>query len=228
MKDLNENKVERWLSLIMICCFAWVTYFYFQNFFIGIVEAFAALPFWWFLMVLPLFAMSVVWSINLGEYEIKELEKKVRNNQKVMTERERCLRLMHYNIQQIPPIQFVAYCADLLRLLEYGDVKIDRLASNVGKGIRAITPLGNQVYIECQHHMFKQVINEEMIQTLYAAMLENDIKEGLFITASSFTPAAIDWAKAHQIKCVDGQALNELVMFATREGREQLTKEILS
>ena len=33
MKDLNENKVERWLGFIIMGCFAWATYFHFQRFF---------------------------------------------------------------------------------------------------------------------------------------------------------------------------------------------------
>ncbi|MEE0881078.1 MAG: hypothetical protein UIL36_05680 [Turicibacter sp.] len=67
MKDLNEGKVQQWMGLIMLSSFAWVTYFNFQGFFLKMVDSFMLLPFWWFLLILPLFAMSIVWSISLGE-----------------------------------------------------------------------------------------------------------------------------------------------------------------
>ena len=72
MKDLNEGKVQQWMGLIMLSSFGWVTYFNFQGFFLKMLDSFMLLPFWWFLLVLPLFAMSIVWSISLGEDEIKE------------------------------------------------------------------------------------------------------------------------------------------------------------
>ncbi|MBQ4164360.1 MAG: hypothetical protein IJD87_04700, partial [Turicibacter sp.] len=124
MKDLNEGKVQHWMGVIMLSSFAWVTYFNFQGFFLKIVDSFMLLPFWWFLLVLPLFAMSIVWSISLGEDEIKELERNVQKNQRNMIRRERYFRLMHTDIEQISSIQFYYYCADVLKLLNYKGVKI--------------------------------------------------------------------------------------------------------
>ena len=228
MKDLNENKVEHWLGVIIMGCFAWATYFHFQRFFIKFVEAFANLPLWWFLIVFPLFAMSVVWAINLEDSQMKELETNIRYNQKIMTDYERCLRLMHYDIKQVPSIQFRAYCADLLRLMQYKDVRIDQIGLSDERGISAITPSGNKSYIVCQHNRLDEVITEEMIQGLHEVMLTSDIKEGLFITTTSFTSAALDLAKDYQINCIDGEGLDELIILAIREAQDPLIRQMLS
>ena len=69
MNDLNEGKVLKLMSYIMLGLFAWVTYFNFQEVFIRMVELFESLPMWWYLLVLVLFAVSVVWSFSRGEDE---------------------------------------------------------------------------------------------------------------------------------------------------------------
>ena len=59
-------------------------------------------------------------------------------------------------------------------------------------------------------------------------MLASDIKEGLFITTTSFTSAALDLAKAHQINCIDGGGLDELIILAIREAQDPLIRQMLS
>ena len=44
MNDLNEGKVLKLMSYIMLGLFAWVTYFNFQGVFIRTVELFESLP----------------------------------------------------------------------------------------------------------------------------------------------------------------------------------------
>lgn len=217
MKDLNEGKVQQWMGYIMIGCFCWITYFNFQGFFMKIVDMFAALPFWWFLIVLPLFAMSVVWSISLGEQEIKALEEQVQKNQKVMIQRERCLRLIHYDVQQISPIQFEYYCADLLRLLGYQEVKVMK-----SRRISAWTSDGNRVYIECRQKKSDDSVEQDLLENLHSEMVQDEVNEGIFITTSSFSPLALEWVKDCKMTCIDGNALSELILFVTRESREQL------
>lgn len=217
MKDLNEGKVQQWMSYIMIGCFCWITYFNFQGFFMKIVDMFTALPFWWFLIVLPLFAMSVIWSISLGEQEIKALEEQVQKNQKVMAQRERCLRLIHYDVQQISQLQFEYYCADLLRLLGYQEVKVTK-----SRRISARTSDGNCVYIECRQKQSDDPVEQDLLEKLHSAMVHDEVNEGIFITTSSFSPLALEWVKDYKMTCIDGHTLSELNLFATRESREQL------
>lgn len=217
MKDLNEGKVQQWMGYIMIGCFCWVTYFNFQGFFRGIVDMFASLPFWWFLIVLPLFAMSVVWSISLGEQEIKALEEQVQKNQQMMAQRERCLRLIHYDVRQISPLQFEYYCADLLRLLGYQEVKVMN-----PKRISAMTSDGNRMYIECQPKKSDHLIEQHMLENLHSVMVHDKVSQGIFITTASFSQSALEWVKDCNITCIDGNTLSELILFATRESREQL------
>lgn len=222
MKDLNEGKVQQWLGYIMIGCFCWITYFNFQGFFLKVVDIFAALPFWWFLIVLPLFAMSVIWSISLDEQEIKALEEQVKNNQRMMAQRERCLRLIHYDVQQVSPIQFGFYCADLLRLLSYEEVKVTKT-----NRIRALTPEGNRIYIECKYDNLDHFLEQETIENLHSTMVQDEVNEGIVITNSFFSQVALEWAKECNIICIDRNALSDLILFATREGRESLENHML-
>ena len=59
-------------------------------------------------------------------------------------------------------------------------------------------------------------------------MLASDIKEGLFITTTSFTSAALDLAKDYQINCIDGEGLDELIILAIREAQDPLIRQMLS
>ncbi len=224
MKDLNEGKVQQWMGLIMIGSFCWVTYFNFQGFFFKVVSMFTALPFWWVLIVLPLFAMAVVWSISLGECEIKELEQQVQKNKRTMVRGERCLRLIHYDIQQIPHLQFYYYCTDLLRLLDYKEVKV---VCDEVKDIIAINPSGEIIYIKCFTGNNQHCINQKIIEDFHQAMTADEVTQGLFLTTASFSISTLELANRYHIKCMDGKDLNELIEFVTREGKEQLKESML-
>ena len=112
--------------------------------------------------------------------------------------------------------------------MQYKDVRIDQIGLSDERGISAITPLGNKIYIVCQQSGINELITEEMIEALHEVMLTSDIKEGLFITTTSFTSAALDLAKAHQINCIDGEGLDELIILATREAQDPLIRQMLS
>ena len=210
MKDWNESKVHQWLAYIMIGSFCWITYFNFQGFFSKVVDLFATLPFWWFLIVLPIFAVSIVWSINLSEEEIQSLEEENQKTQQLMLKRERCIRLLHYEIDQIPPLQFVYYCSDLLRLLDYKEVRVIK-----NRRISALSSDGRRVYIECQCKDVTQMIEQKMLERFKLAMTDDHVQDGIFITTSSFSPLAVEWAEATNITCIDKQTLSQLILSAT-------------
>lgn len=162
MNDLNEGKVLKLMSYIMLGLFAWVTYFNFQGVFIRMVELFESLPMWWYLLVLVLFAVSVVWSISRGEEEIHQIEEEMNQAKQSLVRSERCLRLLQYEVKDIPAFQFSFYCADLLRMLDYQEVRVKNY-----KFIRAINEVGEKVYIECLVKEAGESVNKDDLSPFF-------------------------------------------------------------
>ena len=204
MKDLNEGKVQQWMGLIMLSSFGWVTYFNFQGFFLKMVDSFMLLPFWWFLLILPLFAMSIVWSISLGEDEIKELERNVQKNQRNMIKRERYFRLIHTDIEQISSTQFYYYCADILKLLNYQAVKI---IDEKEKDIIAFDTAQNIVYIKCS----SKIVDKQLIEAFHDTLIKDNITQGILMTSTTFRADELQLARSYNIKYIDKSNLNELI-----------------
>ena len=216
MKDLNSGKVQQWLGLIMLSSFAWVTYFNFQGFFLKMVDSFMLLPFWWFLLVLPLFAMAIVWSISLGEDEIKQLERNVQKNQRNMIRRERYFRLMHTDIEQISSIQFYYYCVDVLKLLNYKEVKI---VDEKGKNIIALDTNQDRVHIKC----LSKIVDKQLIEEFHDTLIKDNITQGILMTETIFREDEFQLAKSYNIKCIDKSDLNELIRLSMSDRRENIT-----
>lgn len=219
MKDLNEGKVQQWMGLIMLSSFGWVTYFNFQGFFLKMVDSFMLLPFWWFLLILPLFAMSIVWSISLGEDEIKELERNVQKNQRNMIRRERYFRLMHTDIEQISSTQFYYYCADILKLLNYKEVKI---VDEKEKDIIVFDINEDIVYIKCS----SIVVDKQLIEAFHDTLIKDNINQGILMIASTFREDELELAKSYHIKCIDKNDLTELIKLSMSDRKESITNMI--
>ena len=49
------------------------------------------------------------------------------------------------------------------------------------------------------------------MQKLFAAMTENNVEKGIFITTSSFSSAAIDYGRKYHIRTIDGEELARIV-----------------
>lgn len=204
MNDLNEGKIQQWMGIIMLSLFAWVTYFNFQGFFIKIVEAFIALPFWWFLLILPLFSISILWSINLGEDEIKELKRNVEKNQRKMIRRERYFRLVHTDIEQLSSTQFHYYCTDILKLTDYQEIKI---VAEKEKDIIAFNKSKEMVYIKC----LSKVVDKALIEEFHDVLIKDNITQGILITSTAIKADELQLAKSYNISCIDKNDLKMLV-----------------
>ena len=219
MKDLNEGKVQQWMGLIMLSSFGWVTYFNFQGFFLKMVDSFMLLPFWWFLLILPLFAMSIVWSISLGEDEIKELERNVQKNQRNMIKRERYFRLIHTDIEQISSTQFYYYCADILKLLNYQAVKI---IDEKEKDIIAFDTAQNIVYIKC----LSEIVDKQLIEEFHDILMKDNITQGILMISTTFRADELQLVKSYHIKCIDKTDFTELIKLSMGDRRESITNMI--
>ena len=222
MNDLNEGKVIKLIGYMMLCFFAWITYFNFQGVFIKVIELFETLPLWWYLLMMLLFAIAVVWSINLGEEEISHLEEENMRDRQLMSQHERCLRLLQYEVGEIPDFQFSFYCADLLRMLHYKEVKVKNYQS-----IQAKNQEGIPVYVRCLTKETGESVEEKDLTALIQSMERNRIPLGLVMTLSPVPLEVRQVARKYHILCLDQQALKEMISYVTQEGVEMLALDLI-
>lgn len=215
VNNSSSQRVQKQMVWIMAGCFFCVTYFNFQGFFKGIFSYFAAIPSWWLLVVGPLFGMSIVWSIHRDELAIKESRANWIESQRRFVEIERQFRLIKSNFLKMSSVQFIYYCADLLRALGYQQVE---LASEANV-LKAINPSGEPMLVYCLHGSEAMRYDEVAIETLREKMEQAHIEAGLFMTCANLTDKSMEYASQHNIKCYNGTAISKLVWLAIEESK---------
>ena len=213
----SQERVNKQIFYMMVGSFILVTLINFQSFFIGIIRYFCLLPSWWLLIVLPLFGMAVVYSINRGEYEIKMAEEQILGKQQRIIEIERQFRLIKSDLLTLSPIQFTYYCVDLLKALGYQEVEVHTKQCQ----IRGINPDGEQICVFCIHTVEKLQLDEQVIQLLKDRLVDEGIEKGLIMTISDFTSDALVCATQNEMECYNGAAISKLVWFVVEEYKEK-------
>jgi restriction system protein len=75
--------------------------------------------------------------------------------------------------------------------------------------------------VQCNHWIGRQV-GADQLRELLAAMTANKVSRGTFVTTSTFTPEAEQFAAANGIHLLDGPALLALIAKRTPEQQQQL------
>jgi len=113
---------------------------------------------------------------------------------------------------------FERLVADLLTAMRYGDtergsVRITGRSGDGGiDGECSTDPLGiNKVFFQAKR--WQNSVSGPEIREFVGALTNHRIKQGIFITTSSFTSQAVQEAKSqNMVKLIDGQALMELMI----------------
>ena len=114
---------------------------------------------------------------------------------------------------------FEDFVAKLFRTLGYQNVRVTPRAANGGKDVvmEWADPLRGtrRLYVECKHWQAGSVGRRE-VQILHSAVMANpEVDEGVIVTTSSFTDAAIDYAKqVGVVQLIDREELRELMAKA--------------
>ena len=120
-------------------------------------------------------------------------------------------------IGQDSPRFFEALVLDLLHAMGYGASRAD--LQHVGRsndggidGIIALDRLGlEKVFVQAKR--WQGSIGREAIQAFYGALAGRRANKGVFITTSSFTPQALEFARSvENIVLIDGRRLADLLM----------------
>ena len=111
--------------------------------------------------------------------------------------------------------EFEKFCADLLNQLNY-HVKVTPPKADGGKDLIGTDPTRQKIYGEVKQWTSTNV-GRPLLQKLKGAMVDANIKQGIFITTSKFSKQALEYAKRNNIKCIDRSELNKLIAKADKQ-----------
>jgi restriction system protein len=120
-------------------------------------------------------------------------------------------------LSQVSPEYFETVVLDLLHKMGYGTSRADLL--RVGRsgdggidGVISLDRLGlEKVYVQAKR--WQSVVGRPDVQAFYGALAGRRANKGVFITTSSFSPQAVEFAgSVERIVLVDGAKLAELMI----------------
>lgn len=122
------------------------------------------------------------------------------------------------NILEKDPYFFEELVVKLLKKMGYGTE--ENLAETTGKsgdegidGIIYQDKLGfDAIYIQAKKWKDKTPVARDELQKFAGALLGKKAQKGVFITTSSFSGPAKNYARQQKIRCIDGQALADLMI----------------
>lgn len=122
------------------------------------------------------------------------------------------------NILQKDPYFFEVLVVKLLKEMGYGTERSS--AETTGKsrdegidGIIYQDKLGfDAIYIQAKKWKDKTSVGRDELQKFAGALLGKKALKGVFITTSSFTEPAKDYARQQRIRCIDGEELANLMI----------------
>lgn len=118
---------------------------------------------------------------------------------------------------QVSPTYFETVVLDLLHKMGYGASRKDlqRVGGSGDAGIDGVISLDKlgleKVYVQAKR--WKDTVSRPEIQAFYGALAGQRANKGVFLTTSSFTSQAVDFARSvERIVLVDGQRLAQLMI----------------
>ncbi|WP_028007920.1 restriction endonuclease [Solimonas flava] len=122
------------------------------------------------------------------------------------------------NLKRVSPLHFENIVLDVLHALGYGASRNDlqRVGGSGDGGIDGVISLDKlgleKVYVQAKRWK-ESAVGRPDLQAFYGALAGQKAKRGVFITTSSFTPQAQDFAKSVEgIVLVDGDRLVHLMI----------------
>jgi restriction system protein len=120
-------------------------------------------------------------------------------------------------LAQVPPANFETIVLDLLHRMGYGASRSDlqRVGGSGDGGIDGVISLDRlgleKVYVQAKR--WQSSVGRPEVQGFYGALVGQRARKGVFITTSTFTPQAVEFAKSVEgIVLVDGRKLADLMI----------------
>lgn len=127
--------------------------------------------------------------------------------------RHRRIRVAQFNeLLALTPSQFELATADLLNSIGYRGLRQIGGSGDLCADLAGYDAQGRSVVIQCKRYTPGNKIGTPEVQTFIGMMAVHHRSEvGVFVTTSAFTQPAIDLARRHQIRLIDGAQLSTLV-----------------
>src|SRR5699024_6047483 len=139
--------------------------------------------------------------------------------EKLVNERNNEVEIELLNkLRETDPIFFEKLVIKLLDTMGYsgknGNVEVTPQSNDGGiDGIINQDPLGTStVYLQVKRYAEKNVIGRPAIQAFYGALASVNADRGVFITTSSFSTGAMEFARNQGIVLIDGNQLTKLML----------------
>lgn len=98
-------------------------------------------------------------------------------------------------INKMSPRYFELFCAALLgENKNYINAKATEASCDGGKDVIAMDCKFNKIYIECKHYVKDNHVGRPEVQKLIGACVADNVKKAIFITTSSYSPEALEYA----------------------------------
>lgn len=107
------------------------------------------------------------------------------------------------------PTDFEHYIANLYSLLGFR-TKVTPAVNDMGKDIEMWKD-DNKYVVEVKLYSPQNKIGREKIQKLHSAMIDSNADRAIFITTSSYTTSAVDYARKFGIELLDGHKTVDLI-----------------
>ena len=120
-------------------------------------------------------------------------------------------------LQAASPSFFEALMLDVLHKMGYGTNRADlqRVGGSGDGGIDGVISLDKlgleKVYVQAKR--WQKTVGRPEVQAFYGALRGQQAKKGVFVTTSTYTPQAVEYARSVEgVVLVDGKLLTELMM----------------
>jgi restriction system protein len=142
------------------------------------------------------------------------------------SKRNRLLNLTLENLKSMSPKEFEYTTAEILRKLDYKDVKVIGGSGDLGVDILAYKD-GKKVAVQCKKYITKKVTSPEL--QLFIGMMITEYKAdyGLYVTTSYYTRDAYHLAMKHKDKLEiwTGRTLAEILLELQQQQEQQSLKK---
>ncbi len=129
--------------------------------------------------------------------------------------RRRLKSLTLRELKSMSPKEFEHAIAELLRALDYKDVKV--VGGSGDLAIDVIARYNNRrVVLQCKRYNERKVTSPEVQMFIGMMVTEHNADKGIYVTTSSFTKDAVMLARGHGIELWDGDRLSELLINIKR------------
>lgn len=118
------------------------------------------------------------------------------------------LRSIDY--MKLDPYQFERFCANVLNANGY-QMMVTKKSGDGGKDLVGWNSRNERVFGEVKQYKDSNKVSRPLMQKLRGAMADAGVERGVFITTSSFTSEALEYAKRNKIQCIDRSGLERLI-----------------